>query len=403
MGPYDTLILTAVLTDDDGIDDIIGGSLVDPDSGASYGAFQTSASEGSYQLTLSWGALNAVDPIDFSSSASRRLQARFFDVAGHEAAQSVTVTLTCNGGPACDGSCGAARCSDGQCTSSDGYPDSNQWGICGGVCRDLATNNDCGACNATCGGTCALVSSEYVACTCQAGDCSAGTACVEQQCQTASDLTLQSLSSDTPNDGLATMLIGGYQYTVCGFSESEADLFCRATGYTEGSLSTLPSYSGYSGYSVDCSGASLFMDCVFTYFSSCDDNRVVHCGPPAPPADFSCIDLDLGSATSTSSGSTSGLTNDYSSCAGSGPERIYRWRAPATGYYTFDTYGSALDTVVTVLDGGCSGVSLGCDDDGYGSGDSYLVVSVTAGLDYVIVVDSKTTTGTSFSLRIAAY
>src|SRR5262245_32614596 len=64
MHPADTLIVTAVVTDPDGIDDVIGGQLRDA-SGATYGAFQTSAAEGAYGMSLTWAALNAVAPIDF--------------------------------------------------------------------------------------------------------------------------------------------------------------------------------------------------------------------------------------------------------------------------------------------------------------------------------------------------
>ena len=406
MDSSDSLIITAVLTDDDGVDDIIGGSLVDPDNAASYGAFQTSASEGSYQITLGWSALNSVRPIDFGTTGTRRLLARLFDVAGDEAAQSVTITLTCNGEPACNGYCGAARCSDNTCTSSEGTPDGAQWGICGSTCRDLATATDCGGCNASCSGTCTVVDGSYVACVCEAGDCGTGTACVDQQCQTTTDLSLQALSTDTPNDGLAMMQIAGYEYSLCDFTASEADLFCTAVGYSEGSLSALPSYSGYSGYSVNCTGASVFLDCEFTYDSSCDVSRVVHCGPPdvTPPGDFACVDGgDLGSSSVSTTGSTSGLSNNRSACAGSGPERSYRWHAPTTGSYIFHTYPSTLDTVLTVLDGDCDAAALGCDDDGYGAGDSYLLLSVVAGHDYVVIVDSKTTTGNSFALGISAY
>lgn len=405
MGPYDSLIITAVLTDPDGVDDIIGGSLVDPDNGASYGAFQTSASEGSYQLTVGWSALNTVRDIDFATSGTRRLQSRFFDVAGHEAAQSVAITLTCSGGPACGGACGAARCGDGSCTSSDGYPDAHQLGICAGVCRDLATNSDCGGCDTACGGDCALRDGEYPICTCGAGDCDAGYGCVDQQCQTATDLRLSPLSADTPSDGLAYMSIGGGSSVLCGFSESEANMFCRAIGYTTGGLSALPSYSGY-GYQVDCAGASLFLDCVFTYDDTCDTGRVVRCGagdpPPPPDGDFTCTTTDLGAFTGSRTGTTVAQGSDWASCVGSGPDVMYRWRAPSTGSYQFDTIGSALDTVLQVLDGGCTGASLGCDDEGGANNDSLVTASVVAGRDYVIVVDSYYAEGGTFTLNVTA-
>lgn len=44
------MTFSVVLTDPDGIDDLIGGTLKDPDSGSSYGAFVTEAGEGAYAL-----------------------------------------------------------------------------------------------------------------------------------------------------------------------------------------------------------------------------------------------------------------------------------------------------------------------------------------------------------------
>ena len=43
-----TVVFTAVVTDPDGIEDLIGGTLEDPTTGGTYGAIATSASEGSY-------------------------------------------------------------------------------------------------------------------------------------------------------------------------------------------------------------------------------------------------------------------------------------------------------------------------------------------------------------------
>jgi hypothetical protein len=47
----ESLTFSVVVTDPDGIDDIIGGTLEDPDGGT-YGAFISSAEEGSYTISL---------------------------------------------------------------------------------------------------------------------------------------------------------------------------------------------------------------------------------------------------------------------------------------------------------------------------------------------------------------
>jgi|GEM_PF-1744282 len=118
----ESLVITAVLTDPDGIDDLIGGNLVAPDSGASYGAFATSASEGSYTLSLGWGELATVQAIEAPETGiERTFRAVFYDQSGAEATQDLTVTLRCDA--------------------------NNDRVLCNSECADLATDSDhCGAC-----------------------------------------------------------------------------------------------------------------------------------------------------------------------------------------------------------------------------------------------------------------
>jgi len=120
----DQLVVTAVVTDTDGVDDLIGGALDDPKTGGTYGAFATSATEGAYELTLSWSAIEAVQAIDAPiGGASRDFHATFYDQAGNEADQSLSVMLHC---------------------SMSGYA------LCDGQCTDLATDPlNCGACGVT--------------------------------------------------------------------------------------------------------------------------------------------------------------------------------------------------------------------------------------------------------------
>ncbi len=119
--------ISAVLTDPDGIDDIIGGTLLDG-SGATYGAFATSGEEGAYELSVSWDQFNQVTSIDFDygSTKQRVLKAQFFDQAGHSVEQSTSIKLTCNGDAACDGTCIDTKNSASNC------------GSCGHVCPDAA-------------------------------------------------------------------------------------------------------------------------------------------------------------------------------------------------------------------------------------------------------------------------
>lgn len=101
----ESIVFTAVLTDPDGIDDLIGGSLTSADGTVQYGGFATSGQEGSYTLTLLWNQLHQVDDITFGTKESRELRAAFFDVAGNEVERRLTIDLSCGGEVACSGRC----------------------------------------------------------------------------------------------------------------------------------------------------------------------------------------------------------------------------------------------------------------------------------------------------------
>lgn len=119
------LVVTAVVTDPNGIDDLIGGQL-EPSSGGSFGAFATSAAEGSYSITLTWDAIQTVRAIDApASGGALDLKAVFFDVAGARAERTLRITLRCDA--------------------------SNTQGLCGGECTDLVGDfENCGACRKDC-------------------------------------------------------------------------------------------------------------------------------------------------------------------------------------------------------------------------------------------------------------
>ncbi|HVK84755.1 MAG TPA: hypothetical protein VM513_11640 [Kofleriaceae bacterium] len=104
----ESVVFTAVLTDPDGIDDLIGGSLTSPDGSVTYGAFATSGQEGSYTITLTWAQLQQIDDITFRTMESRQFRAEFFDVAGHAVERAVSISLQCGSYGACSGRCAAA-------------------------------------------------------------------------------------------------------------------------------------------------------------------------------------------------------------------------------------------------------------------------------------------------------
>ncbi len=205
LGPDDTLVVSAVVTDPDGIDDVIGGVLLD-EHGATYGSFATSAAEGSYEISLAFAELDAVQAVGEvmpMTTVSRALTARFFDASGETAEQELTIELGCVG---------------------DDW--SLTYGLCGGRCVSFVWDGRCGGCEVGCGddecygpgvsvsgGT--LPASVPYSCwsdyqvsagqtcgeDCRRGECSAA------QCTPEHDCT--EVSCDTPHDG-------SDGYMICG-------------------------------------------------------------------------------------------------------------------------------------------------------------------------------------------
>ncbi len=130
LGPESTVRITAIVTDPDGIEDVIGGSLTNQSGSVTYGALATSSQEGAYTIELSWAEINLADPIEFTGSLERSFIASFFDTAGHETSEAIALTFACEFE---DGAC------DGQCM----YLSSNSnCGGCGVVCEDFDSCQD---------------------------------------------------------------------------------------------------------------------------------------------------------------------------------------------------------------------------------------------------------------------
>lgn len=103
----ESVIFTALVTHPDGVGELLGGTL-QSGSGAAYGAFATSGDEGAYQMTVSWSAINQINPISLSegTDGSRPFLATFFDADGDTSSATIEVGLSCDGEPSCDGQCG---------------------------------------------------------------------------------------------------------------------------------------------------------------------------------------------------------------------------------------------------------------------------------------------------------
>ena len=105
-----------------------------------------------------------------------------------------------------------------------------------------------------------------------------------------------------------------------------------------------------------------------------------------------CADNDIGSTLgpNVASGTTTGQGDDYSGCSGDASDLTFGWVAPATATFRIDLCASpsGFDSVLSVLNGSCTGTELACDDDSCGGiGPSRLTVDLVAGQAVVIVVD----------------
>jgi len=132
-------------------------------------------------------------------------------------------------------------------------------------------------------------------------------------------------------------------------------------------------------------------DCANTLDDDCD--QLADCEDPdcdgAAACLWPCADAVL-SATlpHTVGGSTVGARNDWeASCVESAsPDVTYQFTAPASGTFVFDTFGSAIDTVLHAYDG-CDGEELDCSDDLGGAYVSEIELDLSAGEVVVVVVD----------------
>ena len=125
----DLLRFSVVVTDPDGIEDVVGGTLTSPE-GSAYATFQAEASEGAYAAALTWAELHLASLIAFEGEQARTFVATFFDQDGASVSQEVVVTLYCDTGHACEGTC------------LDVSSDELNCGACGRVCPDARPVQD---------------------------------------------------------------------------------------------------------------------------------------------------------------------------------------------------------------------------------------------------------------------
>ena len=255
MDPTRTLILTAVVTDPDGIDDLIGGSVSDPVSGGSYGAFATAAAEGSYSITITWNQIQEVRALDTAMGGEDRVfEAVFYDQAGHQVTETIKIHMECNTNPS--------------------------WALCGGACTDLMTSlSSCGKC--------------YAAVTYTKGMCSNG----KPACQEGLDLCgndCVDLSKDKDHCGTCThdcdAVAGPNGWLVDYQTCQEGSCWVYIEFNSQKSCDSLCASKGLSCLEVNsmsckASGVSGSMYAACAYYSTCgdDDPEYYDCAT-APPA-----------------------------------------------------------------------------------------------------------------------
>lgn len=136
MTESDTVTFVAVLTDPQGLTNLVGGHLTDPTGQIQFGAF-IATNQGSYSLSLTWTQIYQATNFQFVGQGPVHFVAEFFDVQGRNTTKDSTLTLACM---------------------------ASTWGTCGGTCFDFANDNQhCGGC-----GTCDSLSSGT---TCAQGAC----------------------------------------------------------------------------------------------------------------------------------------------------------------------------------------------------------------------------------------
>ena len=107
-----------------------------------------------------------------------------------------------------------------------------------------------------------------------------------------------------------------------------------------------------------------------------------------------CPNVDLETSTvgpAMATGDTSVESADWlPTCGAADPltgDYAVEFTAPTTGYYVFDTDGSAYDTTISLFSTADCTTSLGCDDDGGYSVQSSIGIDLLSGESVVVVVD----------------
>lgn len=153
----DVAVATVVVTDPDGLADIVAPLLIEPVSGRTLGTLTQSA-PGTFTASVTWQTFPADVPIEFvRGGTSRFLRVQFSDLAGLTTSSTKELRLVCDADlPACNSACGALRCTGegNACVAvTDAVDEDEACSSCNIGCDVCTANcacfNDAPVCNGT--------------------------------------------------------------------------------------------------------------------------------------------------------------------------------------------------------------------------------------------------------------
>ena len=318
-------------------------------------------------------------------------------------------TFECEAQPVTEGTaCGDAT--DDECTMPDTCDDS-------GVCQPnhVAADTACGDATET---ECDLPDTCDGAGVCGTNPVAADTACGDPT-ETECDLADTCDGSGTCGTNLVAA------DTACGdATETECDLAdaCDGAGACDTRLVAAGTACGDAtetgcDLADTCDGVGACATNVLADGDPCDT-----CPAGAPycagcnasmmcediPGGTTCIQgtITLGTPiTGDTTTAMGGMTFFDPSCGGGSDanDDLYVFTAAADGFYVFDTFGSAYDTVVSVhLGAGCDGADeIACNDDAGGTSQSQVSVPLSAGERVTVNVNGFGTDSGAYTLNSA--
>ena len=143
----------------------------------------------------------------------------------------------------------------------------------------------------------------------------------------------------------------------------------------------------------------------------CDDGNTLNGDTCSATCLIQCFDkaIEFLSGDDVAVGDTVGQLNNHSpSCAAAdgAPDATFFWRPTHSGEWTFDTHGSAFDTVLIIRDGAgevCDGAELDCNDDSFPLVTSSVTREVAIDDEFMLVVDGSSASSEGvFTVNITA-